>query len=179
MTRTQGTRLTAPVTATDHQRGPEHAPVTMVEYGDFECPHCGNAEPFVRELLSRFDQKLRLVYRHMPLESIHLHALDAALAAECAGAQGKFWEMHDLLFAHQAHLGRERLEGYAKQLGLDMPRFIAEMDDQIYLQRIREHIDGARASGVQGTPGIFINGVSQDLSRGFSAVAATIEARLR
>jgi protein-disulfide isomerase len=171
--------LTVPVTPTDHRRGAEHAAVTMVEYGDFECPHCGNAEPLIRQLLVRFDQRLQLIYRHMPLEPIHPHALDAALAAECAGAQGKFWEMHDLLFAHQTHLDRPHLDRYAGQLGLEMASFIAEMDDQIYLQRVREHIDGGRASGVNGTPGIFINGVIQDLSRGVAGLVETIEGHLR
>jgi protein-disulfide isomerase len=96
--------LAAPVDATDHMLGSEHAPVTIVEYGDFECPSCKNAVPAVKMLLENFAGKVRLVFRHFPLEQAHPHALMAAEAAECAGEQGKFWEMHELLFAHQAHL---------------------------------------------------------------------------
>jgi protein-disulfide isomerase len=150
--------LTVPVNATDHIRGAEHAPVTLIEYGDFQCPHCLAAEPAVRALLERFDERVRLVYRHFPLEQVHGDAMRAAQAAEAAGAQGRFWQMHDLLFAHQSHLDFDHLRRYAETIGLDMARFIAEMDDEIYLQRVREHQAGGQASGVDGTPGFFING---------------------
>src|ERR1044072_1112485 len=112
--------LTAPVNAVDHTLGPDHAPVTLVEYGDFECPNCKQAAPAVKLLLERFNERVRFVWRNFPLEDVHPHALLAAEAAECAGAQGKFWEMHELLFANQEHLKLKNLHGYAEQLGLDM-----------------------------------------------------------
>src|SRR5882672_5867409 len=139
MNRPHPFELALPVTATDHTLGPDHAPVTVVEYGDFECPHCKQATGTVKLMLARFDQRVRFAYRHFPLEDVHPHALLAAEAAECAGAQGKFWEMHELLFAHQDHLKLNHLKGYAEQLGLDMALYTSEMDDHVYLQRVREH----------------------------------------
>ncbi len=150
--------LAVAVNATDHVRGGEHAPVVVVEYGDFQCPHCRAAEPLVRALLEEFDQRVRLVFRHFPLEEVHQYALLAAQAAEAAGAQGKFWEMHDQLLEHQPRLDLNHLKRYAESLGLDMASFIAELDDEVYLQRVREHQQGALASGVQGTPTFFVNG---------------------
>ncbi|HET8697735.1 MAG TPA: DsbA family protein, partial [Gammaproteobacteria bacterium] len=148
--------LAVPVSAADHTLGPDHAPVAVVEYGDFECPNCKNAAPAVKMLLADHGDRLRFVYRHFPLEEPHPHALAAAEAAECAAGQGKFWEMHDLLFANQAHLSPKHLHGYAERLGLDLPRYTAEMDDHIYLQRIREHMAGGKRSHVRGTPGFFV-----------------------
>ena len=170
--------LAVPVDATDHMLGSEHAPVTVVEYGDFECPSCKNAVPAVKMLLENFAGKVRLVFRHFPLEQPHPHAVMAAEAAECAGEQGKFWEMHDLLFEHQAHLTLKHLHGYAEQLGLDMARYTAEMDDHVYLQRIREHLDSGRRSHVRGTPGFFVDGVIQDVSFGLHALFDATEAAL-
>jgi len=170
--------LVMPVTAIDHSLGPSHAPVTIVEYGDFECPTCKQAAPSLKLLLSRFPEQVRIVFRHFPLEEVHPHALHAAEAAEVAAAQGKFWQMHDLLFAHQLHLKSNQLHNYAEQLHLDMARYTSEMDDEIYLQRIREHIDSGRRSGVRGTPGIFVNGEIHDVSAGmqslFDKVAAMV-----
>ncbi len=170
--------LVLPVTATDHTLGPDHAPVTVVEYGDFECPNCKQAAPAVKLLLERFAERVRFAYRHFPLEDVHPHALMAAQAAECAGGQGKFWEMHDLLFAHQDHLKPKQLQGYAEQLGLDMARYAAEMDDEVYLQRVREHIDSGMKSGVRGTPGIFVNGRIVDVSFGLRGMFDATEAAL-
>src|SRR5512142_1003501 len=159
-------QLTPPVQSFDHSRGPDHAAVTVVEYGDFECPNCKQAAPAVKLLLERFAGRVRAVFRHFPLEEVHPHALAAAEAAECAGGQGKFWEMHDLLFANQDHLKANHLHSYAERLQLDMARYTAEMDDQVYLQRIREHEEGARRSGVRATPTFFVNGRLQDVSFG-------------
>src|SRR6202048_4428127 len=170
--------LAAPVGATDHTLGPEHAPVPIVEYGDFECPNCKQAAPAVKLLLERFAGRARAAFRHFPLEEVHPHALAAAQAAECAGAQGKFWEMHDLLFANQEHLKLNQLHSYAEQLQLDMGRYTAEMDDQVYLQRIREHMEGARRSSVRGTPGFFVDGKLQDVSFGMRALFDAVEAAL-
>ena len=171
--------LAIPVTAIDHSLGPEHAPITVVEYGDFECPTCKQAAPSLKLLLSRFPGQVRLVFRHFPLEEVHPHALCAAEAAEVAGAQGKFWQMHDLLFANQLHLKPNQLHGYAQQLDLDMARYTAEMDDEIYRQRIREHIDSGRRSGVRGTPGIYVNGVIHDVSAGMQSLFDKVAAALR
>ena len=170
--------LAVPVGATDHIVGPDHAGVTVVEYGDFECPNCKQASPAVKLLLERFTGQVRFVYRHFPLETPHAHALRAAEAAECAAAQGRFWPMHDLLFANQDHLQGKHLRRYAEQLELDMARYDAEMDDEIYLQRIREHIEGGHRSHLKSTPGFFVNGAIVDVSFGlralFDATAAAI-----
>jgi protein-disulfide isomerase len=138
--------LAVSVQRADHSLGADHAPVTVVEYGDYECPNCKNAAPAVKILLGNFPEQVRFIFRHFPLEEAHPHALGAAEAAECAGAQGKFWEMHDLLFEHQTHLKAKQLHGYAEQLGLDMARYTAEMDDHVYLQRVREHIESGKRS---------------------------------
>lgn len=159
-----------PLGPTDHVLGSEHAPVTVVEYGDFECPNCKQAAPAVKLLLQHFAEKLRFAYRHFPLEALHPHALHAAEAAECAGEQGQFWPMHDLLFANQAHLGGKRLHRYAKKLQLDMTRYDAEMCDEVHLRRIREHIDGAQRSHVKSTPGFLVNGIIVDVSLGLHAL---------
>ena len=150
--------LTQPVDPhDDHIRGPAESPVTVVEYGDFECPYCGRAEPVVRELLT--DQgDVRYVWRHLPLEHVHPHAALAAEAAEAAGAQDAFWPMHDLLLTHQHHLTGKDLVGYAEQLGLDVDRFRDELGEHKYAGRVAEDVQSAQLSGVAGTPTFFING---------------------
>jgi len=149
--------LAVPVDAErDHVRGPEEAPVTLVEYGDFECPYCGQAEPVVRELL-RDAGDVRYVWRHLALSDVHPHAELAAEAAEAAAAQGAFWEMHDLLFAHQNMLTAPDLVGYAEQLGLDIDRFREDLEEQRFRGRIAEDIEGADLSNVSGTPTFFVN----------------------
>jgi protein-disulfide isomerase len=167
--------LTVPVSPTDHSTGAAHARVTLVEYGDFECPNCKQASSALKLLLDRFSGRVRLVYRNFPLEDVHPHALAAAEAAECAAGQQKFWLMHDTLFANQLHLKPKHLQQYAADLGLDMPRFTAEMDDHVYLQRVREHIDAGLHSGVRGTPTFFVNGVIQDVSFGLRALFDKVE----
>ena len=167
--------LDVPPQAADHALGADHAPVTVVEYGDFECPNCKQAAPALKLLLERFAGRLRLIFRHFPLEEVHPHALGAAEAAECAAGQGRFWEMHDLLFANQEHLKLSSLQGYAERLRLDMARYSAEMHDHVYLQRIREHMDGAHRSGVRGTPAFFVNGRIQDVSFGIRALFDAVE----
>jgi Na+/H+ antiporter NhaA len=142
----------------DHLRGPTSAPVTVVEYGDFECPYCGQAEPVIRQLLAQFGNELRYVFRHLPLIDVHEHAQLAAEAAEAAGAQERFWEMHDLLFAHQDALGLDDLDGYAAELGLDVERFSWELRSRKHAQRVARDVESADQSGVAGTPTFFING---------------------
>jgi protein-disulfide isomerase len=170
--------LAVPVGATDHAVGPAHARVTLVEYGDFECPSCRQAFPVIKLLLDEFKDRLRFVYRHFPLEEVHPHALNAAQAAECAGAQGKFWPMHDLLFEHQHALKAHHLRAYAEQLELDMARFTAEMNDTVYLQRVREHQKSGQDSGVRATPTFFLNGKLQDVSFGVKSLFDAVEKAL-
>ena len=141
----------------DHVRGPEQAPVTIVEYGDFECPYCGQAEPVVRELLRDFGD-LRYVWRHLPLNDVHPHAQLAAEAAEAAARQGKFWEMRDLLFDHQGALTSRDLISYAESLGLDTGKFAADLRKHTGAAHVGEDVDSADLSGVSGTPTFFING---------------------
>jgi protein-disulfide isomerase len=140
----------------DHIRGPVDAPLTLIEYGDFECPFCGRATGVVRELRERFGDDLRYVFRHLPLTDVHQHAELAAQAAEAAGAQGRFWEMHDLLFEHQDELEPEDLIGYAADLELDVEQFTRELVDGRHAERVREDVASAEASGARGTPTFFI-----------------------
>jgi len=142
----------------DHIRGPVEAPVTVVEYGDFECPFCGMAEPVVRELLVGFATDVRYVWRHLPLTDVHANAQLAAEAAEAAADQGAFWEMHDLLLEHQDALGPRDLVGYAERLGLDVERFETTLRGHETTIRVAEDVDSADLSGVSGTPTFFING---------------------
>jgi protein-disulfide isomerase len=170
--------LSVPVNPSDHNLGPSHAPVTLVEYGDFECPNCKQAAPAVKLLLQRFPGRVRLVWRNFPLEEVHPHALQAALAAEVTAGQGKFWPMHDLLFDNQRHLKPPQLRGYAERLELDMVRYDADMADTAYLQRVREDIESGRASGVRATPTFYVNGVIQDVSAGLQSLFERVEAQL-
>jgi Na+/H+ antiporter NhaA len=142
----------------DHIRGSEEAPVTLVEYGDYECPYCGQAEPVVRELLDSFGDDVRYVWRHLPLSDVHPDAQMAAEATEAAAAQGAFWPMNDLLLRHQDALSAEDLTGYARELGLDADRFWDDLRRRRYADRVAEDVASADASGVAGTPTFFING---------------------
>jgi len=155
-------RLTLPIGDRDHVHGPADAPVTLVEYGDYECPHCKRAFPIVQEIQQRMGRRLRFVYRNFPLRESHPHAQHAAEAAEAAGAQGKFWEMHDRLFERQFALEDENLVEYAADLGLDSARFRRELTQRTYEPRVREDFRSGVLSGVNGTPTFFINGVRHD-----------------
>ncbi len=170
--------LAVPVNPADHNLGPSHAAVTIVEYGDFECPNCKQAAPALKMLLERFVGRVRLVWRQFPLEEVHPHALQAALASEAAAGQGKFWPMHDVLFDQQRHLDAAHLRRDAQSLELDMRRYDADMSDTVYLQRVREDIEGASASGVRGTPTFFVNGAIQDVSFGLQGLFESVEAAL-
>jgi Na+/H+ antiporter NhaA len=141
----------------DHLRGPLDAPITLVEYGDLECPYCNQAEPVVRRLLRDFGD-MRYVWRHLPLDDVHPHARLAAEATEAAGAQGAFWEMHDLLFEHQDALRKADLLRYADELGLDVDRFREDLVARAYAARVESDVDSADLSGVSGTPTFFVNG---------------------
>jgi Na+/H+ antiporter NhaA len=146
----------------DHVRGSTDAPVTLVEYGDYECPYCGQAEVVIRELLDSFGDDLRYVWRHLPLNDVHTHAQLAAEAAEAAAAQGAFWDFHDELLSNQEELGMRGLAERAKAAGLDLERFWRELRDHAHTGRIAEDVASADASGVAGTPSFFINGKRHD-----------------
>jgi protein-disulfide isomerase len=159
---THAPHLVLPVGRRDHVRGPSSARVTLVEYGDFECPHCAAAYPAVEELLSRMGQDVRFVYRHFPVTTTHPHAESAAEAAEAAGAQRKFWEMHRQLFEHADRLEYDDLVGDAEAIGLDLARFERELDDRAHASRVRDDFMSGVRSGVNGTPTFFINDLRHD-----------------
>jgi protein-disulfide isomerase len=171
--------LAVPPEPTDHSRGSEHAPVTLLEYGDFECPSCKVAVQTPKLLLDRFPNRIRFIFRHFPLQDAHPHALAAAEVSETAAAQGRFWEMHDVLFENQPHLKDRDLYRYASEVGLDLARYTAEMDDHIYLQRVREHADGGRRSHIRATPAFFVDGVLQDVSYGMQGLHDAVAAAVR
>ncbi len=155
-------RLTPPLCPRDHTQGSSNALVTLVEYGDFECPHCGAAYPVVKAIQKAMGSKLLFAYRHFPLSRIHPHAEHAAEMAEAAGEHGRFWPMHDLLFEHQDALEDEQLIAYAKTLGID-PKWAAEaLLGERFEPRVREDFAGGVRSGVNGTPTFFINGLRYD-----------------
>src|SRR5919107_1289790 len=147
-----------PVGARDHVRGPEDAPVTLVKYGDYECPYCGQLHPVLEELRERSGERVRFVFRHFPLDSVHPRARRAALAAEAAASQGRFWEMHDLLYERQDELGEEDLRRYAAELGLDLRRFEEDLTNDNHAWRIEEDRLGGDHAGGGGTPAFFVNG---------------------
>ncbi|HYZ52248.1 MAG TPA: Na+/H+ antiporter NhaA [Streptosporangiaceae bacterium] len=159
----------------DHLRGPEMAPVTVVEYGDFECPYCGRAEPIVRELLADFGD-LRYVWRHLPLGDVHPHAQLAAEASEAAARQGAFWQMHDLLLDHQGALTIRDLTSYAQQLGLDIDQFKTGLREHAGAGRVAEDVDSADLSGVSGTPTFFINGMRHHGAYDIDSLSAAVKA---
>jgi protein-disulfide isomerase len=154
--------LSIPVGEDDHVQGPADAHVTLVEYGDYQCPGCGAAYPMVKSIVKHLGPKLRFVFRNMPLNEMHPFAEMAAEAAEAAGAQGKFWEMHDGLYEHQAELGPKLIAMLAKRLHLDVPRFEQDMASRQFRDRVkRDFMSGVR-SGVNGTPTFFIDGARYD-----------------
>lgn len=155
-------RLTMPVGTRDHAEGRPDAPVTLVEYGDYECPHCGRAYPIVKDVQSRLGSKLRFVFRNFPLSESHPHAEHAAEAAEGAAAQGRFWEMHDTLFEHQRALDDSHLVDYAAKLGIDAGTIGEELRAHTRKGRVREDFMSGVRSGVNGTPTFFINGLRFD-----------------
>lgn len=169
-------KLTIPASPEhDHIRGPESAPLTLVEYGDFECPYCGMAYPIVESLLERLPDRVRLVFRHFPLSKMHPHAQTAAEAAEAAGAQGKFWEMHAALFEHQKALELESLIEYAGALGLDVAQFTTDLRERKFNDRVRRDFAGGVRSGVNGTPSFFINGERYDGEWDLDSLVAVVE----
>jgi protein-disulfide isomerase len=167
---TQRTELTPD----DWSRGAPNAPVTLLEYADFECPHCASARPELEALLESHPSVFRLVFRHFPVQTTHPHALQAAEAAEAAGAQGKFWQMHDLLFEHQDALELEDLREYAAALALDQRRFDHEMARHVHVEAVKNDFRRGVRDGVNGTPTLFIDGVRYDGPRDRDAILAVV-----
>ena len=153
-------KLTLPVSSDrDHIQGRTSAPVTLIEYGDYECPYCGQAYPIIKEVQKQLGNKLRFVFRNFPLTEIHPHAEHAAEAAEAAAGQNRFWEMHDYIYEHQQALDDKHLEKYADNLGLNLAKFTNEMSSHVHAGRIREDFLSGIHSGVNGTPTFYINGI--------------------
>jgi protein-disulfide isomerase len=168
--------LTLPVDADrDHIQGPAQAPVTLVEYGDYECPYCGAAYPIIKQVQSRMGDRLRFVFRNFPITTSHPHAEQAAEAAEAAAAHGTFWEMHDLLYENQQHLEQSDLRRYAEQLGLDGREFDEELAQHAHADRVREDFMSGVRSGVNGTPTFYINGARHDDSYELETLLAALE----
>jgi len=169
-------RLTVAVSARDHIEGPDDAVVTLVEYGDYECPHCGRAYPIVKQIQEQLGPRLRFVFRNFPLAEIHPHAQHAAEAAEAAAAQGHFREMHHALFEHQRALADPDLMRYAAEIGLDRAQFRHELEDHSHAPRVREDFRSGVRSGVNGTPTFFINGFRHDGSWDLETLMEALEA---
>ena len=166
--------LKVPVTADDHAQGPEDAAVTLVEYGDYECPHCGYAYAIVQQVQKQFGKRLRFVFRNFPLSQLHPHAEAAAEVAEFAGAQGKFWEMHDGLFENQERLGAALFLELSKELKLSGTAMRQALEQKTFEARVRADFTGGIRSGVNGTPTFFINGHRHNGSFDFDALVAAI-----
>jgi protein-disulfide isomerase len=167
-----------PIEKVDHVLGPPSAKVSVIEYGDFECPSCGQAHAALKIILKHFGEDVRFAFRNFPLSEVHPHAEHAAEAAEAAGAQGKFWQMYDLLFTHQLHLKDNNLRQYALELELDMQRYDFELRDQVYMQRVREHLASGKQAGVRATPAFFVSGEATDVSFGLEHLRQAIETAL-
>src|SRR6267378_7702157 len=167
-------KLVLPLADRDHIQGPINAPFALVEYGDYECPYCGEAYPIVKALQERLGDRLCFAFRNFPLANAHPHAEHAAEAAEAAGAQGKFWEMHDLLFENQDALEDEDLAQYAEALGLDARRLMSEVLAGAHTTRVREDFRSGARGGVNGTPTFFINGLRYDGAPDFDSMLAAL-----
>jgi protein-disulfide isomerase len=155
-------KLALPAAGRDHIQGPVDAPISLVEYGDYECPYCGEVYPVIKAIQKRMGKNLCFAFRNFPLANMHPHAERAAEAAEAAAAQGKFWEMHDLLYQNQDALEPDDFARYAEALGLDVPRLISEVQSGLHTTRVREDFKTGVRAGVNGTPGLFINGLRYD-----------------
>jgi protein-disulfide isomerase len=167
--------LKVPVTSADHSEGPENAPLTLVEYGDYQCPGCGQANPIVKQIQKHFGKRLRFVFRNFPLNESHPEAESAAETAEFAGAQGKFWQMHDALYENQDQLGLELYRTLAKEFGLSEPDLDASLTAGTYRGRVRADFSSGVHSGVNATPTFYINGIRHDASFDFETLSAALQ----
>jgi protein-disulfide isomerase len=170
--------LKVPITPEDHAQGPENAEVILVEYGDYECPHCGRAYPIVKQVQKHFKKRVRFVFRNFPLSEMHPHAEAAAEVAEFAGSQGKFWEMHDLLFENQARLGDALFTELGESLKLSTAALRQALEQKTFEARVRADFSGGVRSGVNGTPTFFINGRRHDDSFDYDTLVSAIRAVL-
>jgi len=172
-------KLVVPVDPShDHIQGDSKALLTLVQYGDYQCPFCGAAYPEVKKVQNELGSKLRFVFRNFPLTNVHEFAMDAAETAEAAAAQGKFWEMHDFLYEHQRTLGEPSVAlGYAKRLGLDTQKFEREISQHVYQKRIKDDFMGGVRSGVNGTPTFYVNGVRHDGPAEAEAIVKSLTAK--
>jgi len=174
----KSTILTQPVSERDHMEGPTNAPLTLVEYGDYQCPYCGAAYPVVKRVQKTLETKLRFVFRNFPLTQAHPYAMVAAEAAEAAALQGKFWEMHDLLFERQTFLEPDIIPLWAKKIGLDLEQFGNDFKQSVVAKRIKEDRQSGIRSGVNGTPTFYINGIRYDGAPDYESLLAALESEL-
>jgi protein-disulfide isomerase len=171
-------RLSPPVSERDHAEGSEDAPLTLVEFGDYQCPYCGEAHPVVKRLQRHFGKRLRFIFRNFPLTQAHPYALVAAEAAEAAALQGKFWQMHNFIYEHQEGLEPDVLPGWAQQVGLDLEAFGRAIKQEKMSERIKEDRTSGIRSGVNGTPCFFINGSRYDGDADYESLKATLDEQL-
>lgn len=168
--------LTVPVSDDrDHIQGPANAPVTLVEYGDYQCPYCGAAYPIVKDVQAQMGEQLRFVFRNFPIATSHPYAEQAAEAAEASAAQERFWEMHDTLYENQSRLDLDGLLAHAERVGLDLARFERELTDHVHADRVHEDFMSGVRSGVNGTPTFYVNGVRHDDSYERETLLAALE----
>ena len=168
--------LSVPVTEDrDHIQGPADAAVTLVEYGDYECPYCGAAYPIIKEVQTRMGERLRFVFRNFPITTSHAHAEQAAEAAEAAASQGRFWQMHDVLYENQRRLRDQDLRAYAKKLGLDVEVFDKDLAEHVHAARVHEDFMSGVRSGVNGTPTFYINGVRHNDAYDLETLLAALQ----
>ena len=178
MALTDNSALLMPDAAIDHISGPASAAVTIIEYGGFESPSCGQAHAALKILLNHFGDRVRFVFRHYPEIEIHPHAGRAAEAAEAAGAQGRFWPYCGVLFEHQEHLKERHLRQYARQVGLDLEHYDHEMNDHVYRQRVQQHAKGGRQLGIRAMPTFYVNGKLTDVSFGLRHLEEAVDREL-
>lgn len=171
-------KLTPPVSNNDHIQGSPDAPITLVEYGDFQCPHCGHAYPMIKDIQKAFGKKLRLVFRHFPLTNVHEYAFAAAVASEAADKQNKFWLMHDIIFENQAALNEHAWLNFAKTLKLNIPAFKVDLQDETLSARVESDFESGVRSGVNGTPSFYINGHKYEGDYDFESLTKAIESQI-
>jgi protein-disulfide isomerase len=172
-------KLNPPVTKIDHIQGETDAQITLVEYGDFQCPYCGAAYPIIKEIQQAFGKKLRLVFRHFPLSNVHEFAMPAAIASEAAENQHQFWEMHDLIYEQQEKLSRMGIIEFAMKLRLNIQEFKKDLQDPTLQQKVESDFESGVRSGVNGTPSFFINGTKYNGSYDYSSLSKAISEHLQ
>src|ERR1700730_2531393 len=171
-------KLVPPLNENDHVQGPKNAAITLVEFGDYQCPHCGAAHPIIKAIQKHFGKKLKFAFRNFPLTNVHELAFPAALAAEAAGRQHKFWEMHDLIYDRQDELSEEALLEFASELGLNIANFKMNILDQALADKVEADFESGVRSGVNGTPSFFINGYKHNGGYDYTSLSTAIEEKL-